>query len=56
MVETDCPYLAPQKYRGGKNEPAYVTEIAKKIAELKGISYDDVSQITSENAHNFFKL
>jgi len=56
MVETDCPYLAPQKYRGGKNEPSYVVEVAKKIAELKGISYDDVSRITSENANNFFKL
>lgn len=56
MVETDCPYLAPQKYRGGKNEPAYVVEVAKEVAHLKGISYDDVSRITSENAHNFFKL
>ncbi|MFC1599720.1 TatD family hydrolase [Patescibacteria group bacterium] len=56
MVETDCPYLAPQKYRGGKNEPSYVVEVAKEIAQLKNMSYDDVSRITSENAHNFFKI
>lgn len=56
MIETDCPYLAPQKYRGGKNEPAYVTEVAKQVAHLKNMSYDDVSKITTENANNFFKL
>lgn len=56
MIETDCPYLAPQKYRGGKNEPAYVVEVAKQVAHLKNMSYDDVSKITTENANNFFKL
>lgn len=56
MVETDCPYLAPQKYRGGKNEPSYVVEVVKKIADLKGIGYDYISFKTSENANNFFKL
>lgn len=56
MVETDCPYLAPQKYRGGKNEPAYVVEVAKQVAHLKGISYEEVSRITTENANDFFRL
>lgn len=56
MVETDCPYLAPQKYRGGKNEPAYVVEVAKQIAQLKGVSYEDVTKITNKNAASFFKI
>lgn len=54
MVETDCPYLAPQIHRGKRNEPAYVVEVAKKIAELKGISYEGVCEKSNENAKRFF--
>lgn len=56
MVETDCPYLAPQKYRGGKNEPAFVVEVTKEIAQIKGLSYEEVSKITTENAVKFFRI
>ncbi len=55
MVETDCPYLAPQKYRGKTNEPAFVSEVAKKIAEIKNISYEEVCEKSTENAKRFFK-
>lgn len=54
MVETDCPYLAPQRHRGGRNEPAYVVEVVKKIAELKRISVEEVARISTENALEFF--
>lgn len=57
LTETDCPYLAPQKYRGTRNEPAYVVEVAKKIAEvMKGISFEEVEQTTESNALRVFRL
>ncbi len=56
MTETDCPFLAPQKYRGKRNEPSYIIEIAKKIAEIKEISFKEVSKITSNNAKKLFKI
>ncbi|QQS15591.1 MAG: TatD family hydrolase [Candidatus Moraniibacteriota bacterium] len=57
LTETDCPYLAPQKYRGARNEPAYVTEVAKKIAEIKGMPVEGVGLLTEKNAHrSFFQL
>lgn len=55
MVETDCPYLAPQKYRGKRNEPAYVVEVAEKIAELKELSLSEIEERSTENALNLFK-
>ncbi len=56
MVETDAPYLAPQAYRGKKNEPAYVVEVAQKIAELKGVSLEEVDRVTTENTRALFAL
>ena len=56
MVETDCPYLSPQAYRGKRNEPAYVVEVAKKIAEAKGVDLKEISAISTRNAVNFFGL
>ena len=56
MIETDCPFLAPQKYRGNRNEPAYVVEVAKKIAEIKEIGLDEVAKVTTENAESFFRI
>jgi TatD DNase family protein len=50
VIETDSPYGAPQRYRGKRNEPAYVVEAAAKIAELRGISVDDVASATTTNA------
>ena len=56
MVETDCPYLAPQVYRGKRNEPAYVVEVAKMIAEVKGISLEVVQKVAVENSKRFFQI
>ena len=55
LIETDCPYLAPQAFRGQRNEPSYVVEIAKKIAEIKNLSFEDVCKITFDNTVNLFK-
>ena len=54
VIETDSPYGAPQRYRGKRNEPAYVVEAAAKIAELKGISTEEVASATSDNALRLF--
>jgi len=56
LIETDCPYLAPVPYRGQRNEPAYVRETAAKLAELHGVSVEDVARITSENFRRLFNL
>ena len=56
LVETDCPYLAPQKWRGKRNEPAYVRSTAEYLAELKGLSLEDVARITSLNCFRLFGI
>ena len=54
MIETDAPFLAPGKYRGKRNEPSFVTETAKALAELRGLSFDEISRQTTENFFRFF--
>jgi TatD DNase family protein len=54
MIETDSPFLAPQAYRGTRNEPAYVVKVAEKIAELKGLTVAEVALATTENARRLF--
>jgi TatD DNase family protein len=54
LVETDSPYLAPVPYRGRPNEPSYVIETAKKLAEIKNVSFDEISRITTENFYRLF--
>ncbi|HQT80846.1 MAG: DNAase [Ferrovum sp. 37-45-19] len=56
LIETDSPYLAPAPYRGKTNEPAYVVEVAKEIARLKGISLESVAEQTSQNFLTLFNL
>jgi TatD DNase family protein len=56
LIETDCPYLAPVPHRGKRNEPAYVRHTAEKVAELKGLSLEDVGRITSLNTRRLFGI
>lgn len=56
LVETDCPFLAPVPYRGKRNEPAYVVEVARCIAELRGIEVDEIARLTTENFRRFLRL
>jgi len=53
LVETDAPYLAPGKFRGKRNEPAYVTETARTLAATRGVTFDEIAHQTTEN---FFRL
>ncbi len=56
VIETDSPFLTPQGQRGKKNEPAFVTEVAQAIADAKGISIDEVAEVTTKNAELFFGI
>lgn len=55
MLETDCPYLAPDPYRGKRGEPAYVKEISRIVAETKKCTLAELSQATCKTAHGFFR-
>ena len=54
LVETDAPFLAPVPYRGKRNEPAYVASTAAVLAQVKGISPDDMARATTQNALRLF--
>jgi TatD DNase family protein len=56
LIETDSPYLAPVPHRGKRNEPAFVTETAGKLGELRGLTAEEVGEQTTRNFYNFFKL
>lgn len=56
MVETDCPYLAPVPYRGKRAEPAHTRLVAEKIAEVRGISLEEVAAATTRTAESFFRF
>jgi len=56
LIETDCPYLTPVPYRGKRNEPAYVVEVARCLAELRGISLNEIGNITTANFARVFGL
>ncbi|GGH88343.1 TatD DNase family protein [Pullulanibacillus pueri] len=56
LIETDCPYLSPHPFRGKRNEPARVKLVAEQIAALKGLTYEALASITSDNAKRLFKI
>jgi len=56
LIETDAPFLTPEPFRGKRNEPSFVKYTAKKIAELKRVSFENVAEITSDNALKVYRL
>lgn len=56
LLETDAPYLTPEPYRGKRNEPAHVKFSAEKIAELRGASFEEIADITTQNARKVFGI
>jgi len=55
LIETDCPYLAPQPVRGRRNEPAFVRYVAEALAALRGITFEEAAQMTCANARRLFR-
>lgn len=56
VLETDCPYMAPEPYRGKRNSSLYLPYVAEKIAQIKGIKTDEVEDVTYRNAQNLFGI
>lgn len=56
VLETDAPYLSPVPYRGKRNEPVYMLEVAKKLAEIKSMPLHEVAEITTQNAERIFQF
>ena len=56
VLETDCPYMAPEPNRGKRNNSAYIRYVAEKIAELKGIPYEELVEQTEKNAREMYRL
>jgi TatD DNase family protein len=56
MAETDCPFVAPEPFRGKRNEPLYVKQVIQKMADVRGVSFDDMARITTKNAKRFFRI
>ena len=56
MIETDCPYMAPEPHRGKRNFSGYVEFVARKVAEIKGLTFEEVAKITTENAKRFYGI
>jgi TatD DNase family protein len=56
LVETDSPYITPVPYRGKRNEPMHVREVAEKVAELKRLELEEVYEQTKQNTVNLFEL
>lgn len=56
LLETDCPYLTPQPYRGKRNEPAYVVETAREVSDVRGVALEEVGELTTKNAVKLFGI
>lgn len=56
LLETDCPYLAPQAFRGQRNEPSYIKYIYEEVANLRNASVEEIASIVSKNAHSVFGI
>jgi TatD DNase family protein len=56
LIETDCPYLTPEPYRGKRNEPSYVKYVAEALAKIKGMTVEEVGGMTTNNAKKLFKI
>jgi TatD DNase family protein len=56
LLETDCPYLAPVPFRGKRNEPAYIAHTARRLAEVRGVSEEEIARVTTNNFRQLFQL
>ena len=56
VLETDCPYMAPEPYRGKRNDPGKLYRVAEKLAELRGLTVEEVQAVTLENGKRLYRI
>ena len=56
VLETDCPYMAPEPFRGKRNDPGYIYRMAEKLAEIRGLSVEEIRAITTENGKRLYRI
>jgi TatD DNase family protein len=56
VLETDCPFMAPEPYRGKRNDPGYLPKMAEKLAQIRGISVEEAISVTTENAKRLYRI
>ena len=56
VLETDCPYMAPEPFRGRRNDPGYLYRMAEKLAEIRGLNLEDIHRITTENGKRLYRI
>jgi TatD DNase family protein len=56
VLETDCPYMAPEPFRGKRNDPGKIYRMAEKLAEIRGLSVEQIHHITTENGKRLYRL
>ena len=56
VLETDCPYMAPEPFRGKRNDPGYIFRMAEKLAEIRGLSVEEIQNITTENGKRLYRI
>ena len=56
VLETDCPFMAPEPFRGKRNDPGYLYRMAERLAEIRGISVEEVHQATFENGKRLYRI
>ena len=56
VLETDCPYMAPEPFRGKRNHPGYLYRMAERLAELRGLSVEEIHRITTENGKRLYNI
>ena len=56
VLETDCPYMSPEPFRGKRNDPGRLYRMAEKLAEIRGLSVEDIHEITMENGKKLYRM
>ena len=56
VLETDCPYMAPEPFRGKRNHPGYLYRMAEKLAEIRSVSVEEICEITTENGKRLYRI
>jgi len=56
VLETDCPYMAPEPFRGKRNDPGYIYRMAEKLAQIRGLSVEEIQAVTTQNGKRLYRI